>query len=314
MVSGKNQIVVVGSHAPGLFLRVKRPPLPGETVIGWNYQEPVDGGKGSNQAIAAARLGGEVSFVGCLGNDRVGDDGARWMTESGVDLTYTRRSSTATGLGFIMLDDNGVPAMVSSLGANAELDSAAVDTALAGLPQARLLLTQFEIDLEVALYAARQARQRGMVSIVNPAPAPDSPIEGLDCADILVPNESEAGLLLGLPLGEAAEPEKLTWQLREMTGAGVVLVTLGDQGVVGCDGEGIWSVSPPPVAVADTSGAGDVFCAALAVALVEGKSIRQASAWACAVAALSVTRPGTIPAYPTRAEADMFIYSSNIVV
>jgi ribokinase len=308
----KNRIVVVGSHAPGLFLRVKRPPLPGETVIGWDYQEPVDGGKGSNQAIAAARLGGLVSYVGCLGNDRIGDDGARWMAEAGVDLTYTRRSTTATGLGFIMLDENGVPAMVSSLGANAELGVDDVEAALHGLPEARLLLTQFEIDLQVALHAARSARRRGLISILNPAPAPEAPIEGLDCADFLVPNEGEAALLLGLSTGDSVELEEMAWQLREKSGAGVVLITLGDQGVVGCDNEDTWTVLPPPVEVVDTSGAGDVFCAALAVALVEGKSVRIASAWACAVASLSVTRPGTIPAYPGRKEADAFTSSGDL--
>src|SRR5215813_7735708 len=98
-------VVVVGSHAPGLFIRVKRVPTPGETVIGWDFQEPMDGGKGSNQAIAAARLGAKVSFVGCIGCDRIGDEGARWLREAGVDVTYVRRSdSTASGVGVILLD------------------------------------------------------------------------------------------------------------------------------------------------------------------------------------------------------------------
>jgi len=310
MAAPNSQIIVVGSHAPGLFLRVKRPPVAGETVIGWDYQAPVDGGKGSNQAIAAARLGGSVSFVGCLGNDRIGDQGARWMAEAGVDLTYLKRTSTATGLGFIMLDDNGVPAMVSILGANAELDVAVVEAALAGLPAGRVLLTQFEILPAVALHAARVARRLGMISIVNPAPAPETPITGLDCAGILAPNESEARLLLDLPTGHEIDPAWLASRLRAETGAQVVLVTLGERGIVGRDGEGGWTVTPPPTQVVDTSGAGDVFCAALAVALVEGKSIREASVWACIVATLSVTRPGTIPAYPTRAEADAFTRSN----
>src|SRR5579864_4933309 len=95
------RIVVVGSHAPGLFIRVKHAPAPGETVLGWDYEEPVDGGKGSNQAIAAARLGARVSFVGCVGRDRIGDEGARWMREAGVDVAHLRRSeTTASGIGF----------------------------------------------------------------------------------------------------------------------------------------------------------------------------------------------------------------------
>jgi ribokinase len=111
------EIVVIGSHCPGLFIRVKRPPVPGETVIGWDFQEPIDGGKGSNQAIAASKLGGMVSFVGCVGQDRIGEEGARWMVEAGVDITFLKRSATtASGVGFILLDEQGVPAMVSGMG------------------------------------------------------------------------------------------------------------------------------------------------------------------------------------------------------
>src|SRR5512146_1305505 len=114
-MNSKADIIVVGSHAPGLFLRVKRPPVAGETLIGWDYQEPMDGGKGSNQAIAAARLGARVRFVGCLGNDRLGQAALEWLAADGVDTTFVRSSaSLATGMGFIMLDENGVPAMVVS--------------------------------------------------------------------------------------------------------------------------------------------------------------------------------------------------------
>jgi ribokinase len=300
-------MIVVGSHCPGLFVRVKRPPRAGETVIGWDYHEPVDGGKGSNQAIAAARLGLRVSFVGCVGEDRIGDDGQRWMAEAGVDTTYLYRSqSVASGVGFILLDESGVPAMVSCMGANAALSQAQIDAALQSLHGACILLTQFEILPSLALHAAREAKKQGMLTIVNPAPAPDEPLDGLDCADILAPNESEARQMLGLPLDDATPLADIAGRLRAESGAGIVLVTAGEQGVVGCDAEGTWAITPPPVQVVDTSGAGDVFCAALGVALLEGQAVRQASGWACAVAALSVTRPGTIPAYPTRAEVEQF--------
>jgi ribokinase len=132
---------------------------------------------------------------------------------------------------------------------------------------------------------------------------------GLEGADILVPNETEARLLLGYPVEQQIDNLWLAGRLRENTGARVVLITIGERGVVGCDTEGFWEVKPPRVRVVDTSGAGDAFCAALAVALVEDRSIREASDWACRVAALSVTHQGTIPAYPTRAEADEFIRS-----
>jgi ribokinase len=246
-----------------------------------------------------------------VGKDRIGDQAKNWMTAAGVDTTLLRRSpQTASGVGFILLGENGVPAMVSSLGANAELTDQEVESAITRLDDAHILLTQFEIPISVALHAVRFAHQQGLLTILNPAPAPETKLSNLDSADILVPNETEARLLLGYPAEQEIDNLWLAGHLRENTGARVVLITIGERGVVGCDAEGVWKISPPRVKVVDTSGAGDAFCAALAVALVEGKSIREASDWACRVAALSVTRQGTIPAYPTRVEAGEFIRSN----
>ena len=216
----KPQIVVVGSHAPGLFMRVHQPPVPGETVIGWDYQEPKDGGKGSHQAMVAALLGARASFVGCVGQDRLGDKAVEWLLDAGVDIRYLKRSSTLpTGVGFILLDDTGVPAMVSSLGANAELDESLVEQSLRELSSAQVLLTQFEIRPEVAIYAALAARQRGMISIINPAPAVEIQLKQLAAADILVPNESEANVLLGLSPEVEIDPLEAARRLLESTGA-----------------------------------------------------------------------------------------------
>jgi ribokinase len=299
----KPQIVVVGSHAPGLFLRVHQPPVPGETVMGWDFQEPKDGGKGSHQAMVAALLGAPTSFVGCVGQDRLGDKAVEWLLEAGVDIQYLKRSaSRPTGVGFIMLDDSGVPAMVSSLGANVELDEKLVDQTLTELSSAQVLLTQFEIRPEVAICAAETARRLGMISIINPAPAVEIDIKQLTAADILVPNVSEANVLLGLNPGVEVDPMDVARRLLESTGAGCVLITLGERGVVGAEAKGTWQIFPPSVKVVDTSGAGDVFCGALAVGLAEGKSIKAAAEWACLVAAISVEKPGTIQSFPTREE------------
>lgn len=301
------QIVVVGSHIPGMFVRVKRAPLAGETVIGWDFCEAIDGGKGSNQAIAASKLGAPTAFVGCVGRDRIGDEGARWMEDAGVDLRYLYRSeTTSSGVGFIILNEDNIPAMVSSMGANQELSDAQVDQALAGLPEARILLTQFEIRPEVAMHAARAARQRGMLAIVNPAPAVETSLTDLAAADILVPNETEARLLLGYGIQEAVDPYKMVAQLRQLSGAGCVIITLGEDGVLGADSSGTWETRPPGVEVVDTSGAGDVFCAALAAGILNGLDTRQAAKWGCYAAALSVTRPGTIPAFPDKEEVGKF--------
>jgi ribokinase len=307
-MSDRPQIVVVGSHAPGLFVRVKRVPTAGETVIGWDFQEPMDGGKGSNQAIAAARLGARTCFVGCVGRDRIGDDGERWMRDAGVDTRYLRRShTTASGVGFIILDEAGVPAMVTTMGANAELSAAEIDAALAELQGAAVLLTQFEIDPQVALHAARTAGQYGMVAIVNPAPAPEQPIHGLDAETVLTPNEAEAKVLLGLDPEETLDLVELAERLCHQAGVGQLIITAGSQGAIGIDASGTWRITPPAVEVVDTSGAGDVFCAALAVGLVEGKPFKAAAEWACAAATLSVSRAGTIPAFPTREAVGQFL-------
>lgn len=312
VIMDRARILVVGSHIPGLFMRVKRPPVPGETVIGWGYQEPMDGGKGSNQAIAAARLGGRVSFVGCVGKDRIGDEGLRWMAEAGVDTGHVRQSErSASGIGFILLDESGVPAMVSSLGANAEITSNDVEITINSLNDTGVLLTQFEIPIPVALEAAEIARRRGLLVIINPAPAPETEIIGLDCANILVPNETEARLLLGLPLDQESDGVWLAQSLKKQSGARSVLVTLGERGVAGCDAEGSWQTTAPRVPVVDTSGAGDVFCAALAVALLADKPLRDAADWACQAAALSVTREGTIPAFPTDLEVEAFVLQNR---
>jgi ribokinase len=301
------QIVVVGSHAPGIFVRVKRAPAVGETVIGWDFQEPEDGGKGSNQAIAAARLGAEVSFVGCLGTDRLGAEGERLLQKEGVDVRHISHCFTKnTGTGIIMLDEKGVPTMVTYMGANEELSCAQVEEALAELRSAKVMLTQFEILTEVALYAAQVARRYNMTTILNPAPAPPISLSELEVADVLVPNEFEAKTLLGEDPKAQIDLELVAQELFTSTKAGMVIITAGDQGIIGMDSNGIWRAQSPDVSVVDTSGAGDVFCAALAVGLTKGLNRRSASVWACTAAALSVSKKGTIPSFPTASEIDSF--------
>ena len=308
-MNSQTDIVVVGSHAPGIFVRVKRIPKAGETVIGWDFHdEPKDGGKGSNQAIAAALLEGKTSFVGCFGRDRIGDEGEKWLKEVGVDTTWLKRHETVTsGVGFILLDDNGVPAMVTSMGANEEITKEDVEKALRAMSDAKVMLTQFEMPIDVALHAAKIAKELGMVSIVNPGPAPENPVSGLDGATILIPNETEAQILLGQELGDKYDAEKLANDLRQKYNIPVVIITLGEDGFVGVDDNGTWKQKSLVVDVVDTSGAGDVFCSALAVSIVNGNTIREASKWACKVASLSVTKPGTIPAYPTLSEVEQFL-------
>jgi ribokinase len=295
-------ILVVGSHAPGMFIEVNQIPVTGETVMGWNYREPVDGGKGSNQAVAAARLGGAVRFVGCFGRDQRGNDGVQMLETEGIDTAFIiRRDMSPTIGGFVILDKTtGIPAIVAAMGANGDLTQEAVDRALAASPSVNVLLTQFEIDPELALYAARQGRATGITTIVNPAPA--IPIAGLELVDFLTPNETEAKTLLSLDPQTPIPAHELAERLRAESGAKTVIVTLGEKGVVVADPAGVWSMAAPQVIAVDTTGAGDAFNGALAVGLSQGRPLPEIVRWACQAAALAVTRKGTIPTFPTSAE------------
>jgi ribokinase len=295
-------ILVVGSHAPGMFIEVNQIPVTGETVMGWNYREPVDGGKGSNQAVAAARLGGAVRFVGCFGRDQRGNDGVQMLETEGIDTAFIIRSDMNPTIGgFVILDKTtGIPAIVAVMGANGDLTQEAVDRALAASPSVNVLLTQFEIDPELALYAARQGRATGITTIVNPAPA--IPIAGLELVDFLTPNETEAKTLLSLDPQTPIPAHELAERLRAESGAKTVIVTLGEKGVVVADPAGVWNMAAPQVIAVDTTGAGDAFNGALAVGLSQGRPLPEIVRWACQAAALAVTRKGTIPTFPTSAE------------
>lgn len=302
------EIVVVGSHAPALFIDVERPPIEGEVIQGTNFRESKDGGKGSNQAIAAARLGSSVSFVGRVGNDQIGKSLLDWFDSDFVDYQYLiLDESHSTGAGFNLQTKNGDCALVTCMGANEYITKEQIKNALIDFGKAKVLLTQFEIPPELALYASHLAVSLGMISIVNPAPA--TPVESLQQfkMTILIPNIIEATTLLGVPSSKSLDYQALCETLRKRSGAEVVIITLGKDGFIGLDWDGYWEMTPPVVEIMDASGAGDTFCAALGVGIVDGLTIREASRWAGFAAAFSVTRQGTIPAFPTRYELEDFI-------
>jgi ribokinase len=301
------RVIVVGSHGPGLFVHVKRIPAAGETVPGWNLEAPVDGAKGSNQAVAAARWGARASLVSCVGLDELGETSLRWLADAGVDLTHVRRSPTAATLGgFVILDEHGTPAIISLPGAGAEMTPDEVTDAVTCLLPAEVLVTQFELPVEIALHAARLGREHGLLTLINPSPAPPGGVARLDAADVLVPNEFEALTLLGLEPQTHLEAGELAERVWRHTGAGSVMLTVGERGVAYAGPEGCWQVSPPVVQAVDTTGAGDAFCGALAAALGRGEPRQSAAQQACRAAAYSVTRPGTIPAFPTPAQVAAF--------
>jgi ribokinase len=295
-------VVVVGSHAPGLLVDVAVLPRPGETVLGKSISSPPDGGKGSNQALAAAALGAAVAFVGRVGDDDLGNGLLALMRTRGIDARHLSRSATAsTGCGINILDERGVPEMIVIPGANDELDLAHVDAAFETFRHPKVVLTQMEIQPRVALHAARLGKRLGAISIVNAAPAtawPLSPDESADVVDVLVVNEVEAEML-DRQFRHGDAPGGLPGRLAAAVKAASVIVTLGERGLSASHRGETWRLDAVPVTVADTSGAGDVFCAALAVALAEGAGVREACSWAGTAAAVSVTRAGTIPSFPS---------------
>lgn len=290
------KIVVVGSFNMDLTTYMERLPRPGETVHGRQFVTG-PGGKGSNQAVAAARLGAEVTFVGRVGMDGFGDTAIQTWQAEGINTRYVvRDSENATGVAPIFVDDSGENCIVVALGANLAVSPADVDAASDVIAQADVLVVQLEIDLNTVAHALRVAKQHGVRTILNPAPAAQLPESTLALADYLTPNETELETLLGSVPDDLRQAVKLPQQTLVMTAGarGARWATQSDSG----------DVPTYKVQVVDTTGAGDAFNAGLAVALAEGKALTDAIAFANATAAMCVTRPGTAPSMPQRAEVE----------
>jgi ribokinase len=303
----RNCVVVVGSHVQGLFMRVPHFPTADETVLGWDYKEALDGGKGSHQAIACGRLGLPTYFVGRIGKDRLGDIGAGWMSDAGVDLTYLCRSATtATGCGFVMINPQGVPAITTAMGANEEFSPADVDAARPVLERARVVLVTFEIPVTTALHALRRAKELGAYTILTPGPAEPLGRDALAALDLLVPNQTEANILTGRPADEASSPAELAGRLRAYFGIKHIVITLGEDGAFVAD-DGRHELIPAfKVKVLDTPGAGDAFTAGLSYGLMAGARLNEAARFGCLTAARAVTVRESIPSFGTLAEVREF--------
>ncbi|MEV6755574.1 ribokinase [Streptomyces sp. NPDC051214] len=291
-------IAVLGSTNMDLVAYVAKAPQRGETVTGREFRT-LPGGKGANQAVAAARAGADaVSMIGAVGADAFGTQLRSALEHSGVDTDLLRTVDTAaTGTAHIVVDDEGGNAIVVIPGANATLTALAPgDEGL--ITSADTLLLQLEIPVEGVLAAARAARRHGVRTILTPAPAQPLPPELLDSIDLLVPNEYEVATLTGLTDPHDAARSLLS-QVPE------VVVTLGSRGsLYAARGAEPVMVEAPHVTAVDTTGAGDTFVGTLAVALAEGGSVRDALTWASSAAALSVQRPGASSSMPFRAEID----------
>jgi ribokinase len=292
-----HEVVVVGSINVDLVAQVSRHPEPGETVLG-RSSTTLPGGKGANQAVAAARLGTGVAMVGAVGTDAYADVALSGLREAGVDLAHVRTVDTATGLAIVTVSDDGENSIVVVPGANGAVTPDVVDAAAPLVAQARVCVLQAEIPVESVVRAAEIAHRSGVRVLLNVAPATTLPTEVLTRADPLVVNQHEAATLLGRPLADARRAaDELA-----AAGAASVVVTLGAAGVLGRDGSGRWSLPARAVEPRDTTGAGDAFVGALASRLAAGDTVRQAAQHATRVAAASVTRLGAQPSYPWKGD------------
>jgi ribokinase len=287
-----------------LVARAPRLPHPGETLAGRTFAQ-VAGGKGGNQAVAAARLGAQVSMLGCVGADANGAQLRAGLEAEGIDCAAVETGREATGVALIIVDDASQNAIVIVAGSNGEVTPDTIARHEAVLAAADVVICQLETPLDTVQAALTTARRLGKTVILNPAPATGPlPAEWLPLIDYLIPNELEAATLTGLPVGSPEEAATAAAVLRA-AGARNVLVTLGPRGVqAALEGAAPALYDAPKVKAVDTTAAGDTFIGGFAAQLAQGASVDAAIRFAQRAAALSVTRAGAQPSIPTRAEVE----------
>jgi len=305
-----SRVLVIGSSNTDMILRVPRIPRPGETVLGRDFAM-AGGGKGANQAVAAARAGGRVIFVARVGDDLFGERALAAFAAAGIETRFVIRTPSApSGVALIDVDDRGENCISVASGANALLSPSDVEGAAEAFAAVDLVLLQLESPLETVEAAARKAKAMGRPVILDPAPARALDDELLALVTLLTPNEHEAEYLTGAAVTDAAGAARAARRLRERGAAGVV-VTLGKRGAY-ASAPGLEGFQPAfDVEPVDTTAAGDVFSGALAVALAERRPLAESLRFAQAAAAISVTRAGAQPSAPTRAEIDSFLCNSD---
>ncbi len=292
-------VVVVGSVNQDLTLFTPRRPLPGETVLGTGHRWNA-GGKGANQAVAAARLGARTAFIGRTGRADHGENLHASLRAEGIDVTCTGIDTEApTGLAVISVDDTAENSIVVSPGANSTLTPDHISECEETLAEAKVVLAQLEIPLETVVAAA--SATAGLFCL-NPAPARALTDDLLSRVDVLIPNRTELATLASSSMPKG--PDEVTEMARSIGGPGAVAVTLGSDGVIVVRGEETTRVASPGVTPVDTTGAGDAFCGALGEALSRGIDLIGAVHWAARAGALATTRHGAQDAMPTREELE----------
>lgn len=299
------RVVVVGSLNQDIVVGLERMPDSGETVFGHTLERHA-GGKGLNQAVAAARLGAPVSMIGAVSQDSAGDFLLRVVEAEGIDDTAITRVDGFAGTAVIEVDDAGANRIIVIPGANALLTADQVTAAIDAIPDIAIVLTQGEVPAEAVAAALAAGRARGARTILNPAPVQEYPDGLWSLVDIAIPNEHETELLTGLVTGTSADATAAARALAER-GAGCVIVTRGARGSVWATMTTSGSCGAFSVRPVDTVAAGDAFCGALAAALAEGHSLSEALRWGSAAGALAATKAGAVPSLPTREDVERLV-------
>ncbi len=300
------KLCVLGSINVDHVIRVPYFPKAGETLTGYGYQIAY-GGKGANQAVAAARVGAKVSFIGAIGDDQIGQTMKQAFEQDGIDISaICVIPNQSTGLAMIQVADSGENSIVISAGANADLSEALVEQHKSHIEQADILLMQLESPLQAVTLATKFAKTAGVKVVLNPAPAQPLPDSLLSHIDIITPNETEAEILTGIKVTDEKTATVAANHFHQL-GIETVLITLGSKGVYYSE-KGRGEIIPGfRVDAVDTTAAGDTFNGAFVTALLEGKSAKDAIRFAHAAAAISVTRMGAQTAIPRREDVDQFL-------
>jgi ribokinase len=300
----KPSIIVVGSSNTDMVIKSPHLPLPGETILGGTFFMNA-GGKGANQAVAAARLGGDITFIAKVGNDIFGKRAIELFNKEGIDTTHVFTDDRhASGVALINVDDKGENCIVVASGANAALFNEDLEMAKDKIASASIVLMQLETPIATVEYVAAFAKENGVQVVLNPAPAAALSDELLQNINIITPNQHEAAMLTGTEVNDI-DSAKHAAKILNGKGVETVIITLGADGALLYYKDFFTLIEAPMVKAVDTTAAGDVFNGAFVVALSEGKSMVHAVEYACNAAAISVTRLGAQASAPYRIEVGM---------